>query len=189
MSAFTVVYDACVLYPAPLRDILLQLATTDLFRARWTARIHDEWTRNALKNNPTIRPETLNRTRELMDSHVRDALVVDYEYLEPQLSLPDNDDRHVLAAAIHGRANAIVTFNLKDFPADRLAPHGIEAINPDDFLMDIWDLDKAKMLESLQTVRARLKNPPLTADEYIELVQRQRLPQLAHALREFHALI
>ena len=186
---FTVIYDACVLYPAPLRDILLQLATTDLFRARWTARIHDEWMRNALKNHPTMCPETLQRTRALMDSHVRDALITGYEYLELQLHLPDHDDRHVLAAAIHGQADAIVTFNLRDFPDEKLAPHRVEAINPDDFLMDLWDLDKARVLMSVQTVRARLKRPPLTADEYIALILRQRLPQFAHVLREFHALI
>jgi hypothetical protein len=98
--AFTALYDACVLYPAPLRDLLLQLALTDLFRAKWTEAIHDEWTRNLLANRPELKPELLARTRELMNAHVRDCLVEDYEPLVAGLTLPDPDDRHVLAAAI-----------------------------------------------------------------------------------------
>jgi hypothetical protein len=71
-----VVYDACVLYPAPLRDLLMQLALTNLFQARWTAEIHDEWIRSVLSDRPDIKPESLLRCRELMDRHVSDCLVV-----------------------------------------------------------------------------------------------------------------
>ena len=189
MSACTVVYDACVLYPAPLRDILLQLATSDLFRAKWTARIHDEWTCSALRNNPSIRAEALLRTRELMDCHVRDALVQGYEYLVPQLVLPDMHDRHVLAAAIHCGASAIVTFNKRDFPRASLAAHNIEAIDPDDFLLDLWDLDQSCVLAALRAIRSRLKRPEMTPPEYLALIARQRLPRFADLLRTFHALI
>lgn len=111
-SNFTVVYDACVLYPAPLRDLLMQLALSDLFRARWTEQIHAEWIRNVLKNRPDLTLEKLTRTKELMNSNVRDCLVTNYEYLIPSLQLPDIDDRHILAAAIAGGAEASVTFNL-----------------------------------------------------------------------------
>lgn len=99
-----VLYDACVLYPAPLRDLLMRLALTDLFQARWTDRIHDEWTRNVLGNRPDITPESLARCRQLMDEHVPGCLVTGYEALISTLTLPDPDDRHVLAAAVHGRA-------------------------------------------------------------------------------------
>lgn len=115
MSKFTVIYDACVLYPAPLRDMLMRLALTDLFKAHWTDHIHDEWINALLREDRHYR-ETLERTRELMDCHVRDAKVYGYELLIDNLNLPDPDDRHVLAAAIRCNANAIVTFNLKDFP-------------------------------------------------------------------------
>jgi hypothetical protein len=74
-SNFTVIYDACVLYPAPLRDLLMQLALTELFRARWTDRIHDEWTRNVLKNRPDLTVAQLNRTRSMMNAAIEDALV------------------------------------------------------------------------------------------------------------------
>ena len=76
VSNFTVLYDACVLYPAPLRDLLMHVAVTDLYRAKWTDAIHDEWTRNVLKDRPDLKPEQLQRTRELMNSHVRDCLVL-----------------------------------------------------------------------------------------------------------------
>jgi len=88
-SNFTAIYDACVLYSAPLRDLLMQLALTDLFRARWTDRIHDEWIGNLLKKRPDLTLEQLTRTKELMNSHVRDCLVTNYEYLIPYLQLPD----------------------------------------------------------------------------------------------------
>src|SRR5271166_4581634 len=105
---------------APLRDLLMRLALTDLFQARWTDRIHDEWTRSVLGNRPDITPESLARCRQLMDEHVPDCLVTGYEALISTLSLPDPDDRHVLAAAVHAGAGYIVTFNLDDFPASVL---------------------------------------------------------------------
>lgn len=112
--AFVVVYDACVLYPAPLRDLLIRLARTGLFRARWTEQILDECFRNLLANRTDLRAEQLNRTRELMVRAVPDCLVTAYEPLIDGLELPDADDRHVLAAAIRSAAQSIVTANLKD---------------------------------------------------------------------------
>ncbi|MEZ2233262.1 PIN domain-containing protein [Microcoleus sp.] len=93
-------YDACVLYSAPLRDLLMQLALTDLFQARWTDEIHDEWIRNVLKNRPDLTIEQLTRTKDLMNRYVRDCLVTGYEWIIPSLNLPDPNDRHILAAAI-----------------------------------------------------------------------------------------
>lgn len=136
MPRFTVLYDACVLYPAPLRDLLMRLATTDLFQARWTAAIHDEWTNAVLVGRPELRTQ-LERTRQLMDAHVLDCLVTGYEPLIEMLDLPDPNDRHVLAAAIVGRVDLVVTKNLKDFPAKRLAPFGIEAQHPDAFVRNL----------------------------------------------------
>ena len=125
-----VLYNACVLYPAPLRDLLMRLALTGLFQARWTDRIHDEWTRNVLADRPDITAASLARGRGLMDQHVPDSLVTGYEPLIATLTLPDPDDRHVLAAAVHGGAGFIVTFNLSDFPASVLSQYHIEAIDP-----------------------------------------------------------
>ena len=81
--AFVALYDACVLYPAPLRDLLVELATTGLFRAKWTAEIHDEWIRNVLANSDKVTADKLARTRDLMDTSVRDCLVTGYGGLIP----------------------------------------------------------------------------------------------------------
>src|SRR5438105_10513690 len=107
----TAVFDANILYPAPLRDLLIRIAQTGLVRAKWTETIHDEWIRNVLKDNPHLSAERLARTRTLMNEAVRDCLVTGYEDLIASLSLPDPDDRHVLAAAIHAHAEVIVTVN------------------------------------------------------------------------------
>ena len=115
-SHYTVVYDACVMYPAPLRSFLMYLAVTGIYRARWTEQIHDEWIRNLLNNRPDLDPDKLQRTRELMNTNVPGAVVSGYEPLIGGLSLPDPDDCHVVAAAIQTRAEAIITFNLKDRP-------------------------------------------------------------------------
>src|ERR1700722_6141619 len=104
--AYTALYDACVLHPAPLRDLLLQLALSDLFRAKWSNAIHDEWIESVLERRPDLKREQLERTRALMNSHVRGCLVEGHEPLIKTLVLPDPDDRHVVAAAIHARADA-----------------------------------------------------------------------------------
>ncbi|HVZ31726.1 MAG TPA: PIN domain-containing protein [Polyangiaceae bacterium] len=134
--ALIVVYDACVLYPAPLRDLLLRIAVTGLIRARWTERILDECFRNIVAARPELDPTALERTRELMNRAVPDCLIRGYEGLIDGLSLPDPDDRHVLAAAIRAGAQLIVTSNMRDFPENALAPYGIEAKDPDDFVID-----------------------------------------------------
>lgn len=97
MKKLIVVYDACVLYPAPLRDLLMWLALTDLFQAKWTEKIHQEWIRNVLKNRPDLSLNQLNRTKQLMNNHVKDALVTGYEYLMPNLYLPDINDIHIFS--------------------------------------------------------------------------------------------
>lgn len=114
MAAFTVFYDANVLYPAELRNILMHLALAGLFRAKWSAAVHEEWMSSLLEKRPDLDRAKLERTRALMDKHAEDALVTGYEDLIPGLQLPDADDRHVLAAAIRGRADVIVTMNLRD---------------------------------------------------------------------------
>ncbi len=133
MSKFSVVFDANILYPAPLRDCLMNLALTDLFKAHWTDKIHEEWI-TALMRQGRFERSKLESVRDLMDKNVRDAKVTNYEDLIENLSLPDQDDRHVLAAAIKCGADAIVTCNLKDFPDSSLKPYSIEKIHPDDFI-------------------------------------------------------
>ncbi len=184
-SHFTVVYDACVLYPAPLRDLLMHLALSDLYRARWSDLIHDEWTRNVLTNRNDLNSDQLNRTRQLMNANVRDSLVAGFEYLIPSIELPDPDDRHVVAAAIHSGASLIVTFNLKDFPTDALKPYNLAAQHPDDFIVDLLDLHPASVLEAAASHRRSLKNPPKTADEYLDTLLAQGLTQSVAVMRQW----
>src|SRR5687767_9319707 len=113
--AFVVIYDACVLYPAPLRDLLIRLAGKRLVQARWTEQILDECFRNIAANRPDLPEAALRRTRELMNRALPDVLVTGYEELIDGLTLPDPNDRHVLAAAIRSGAQVIVTTNLDDF--------------------------------------------------------------------------
>ncbi len=189
MAHFTAVYDACVLYPAPLRSLLMYLALTDLFRARWTDAIHEEWMRNVVRDYPDLTRAKAERVRDLMNAHVRDCLVTGYEELIPALTLPDPDDRHVLAAAIRAGAAVIVTANLADFPADVLAGYGIEAQHPDEFVAHMLDLAPAAVCGAAKKQRESLKNPPKTVDEYLESLERQGLPQTVAALRAFAELI
>ena len=184
-----VLYDACVLYPASLRDLLVRLALSDLFQARWSDEIHDEWTRNVLADRPEISPASLTRCRRLMDLHVPDCLVTGYESLIPTLTLPDADDRHVLAAAIHGGAELIVTFNLSDFPTSILGQFHIEAIHPDEFVSRLWDEQPDSVLEAVRLQRAGLRNPPKSAAEYLVTLEQCRLPETAARLRLFAAQI
>lgn len=177
MPGPTAILDANVLYPAPLRDLLMHLAVAGLFKAKWTNAIHDEWMRNLLAHRPDLSRPQLERTRELMNRAVPDALVSGYEPLVPALTLPDPDDRHVLAAAIRAGADGIITFNRKDFPERVLAGYGLEALHPDDFLLGLLDQDTTSVLTALRNQRAGLRHPPKTADELLELLKSQGLPR------------
>ena len=188
-SHFTVIYDACVLYPAPLRDLLMWLALTDLYRARWSDGIHEEWTSNLLEQRPDLTAAMLERTRSLMNQSVRDALVTGFERLIPTITLPDPDDRHVVAAAIHSGASLIVTFNLKDFPAEALRPYNLTAQHPDDFILDLLDLQPALVCQAVANQRRTLKNPPKTVDEYLDTLLKQGLTQTVGVLRQWWAML
>lgn len=189
MSSYTALLDANVLYPAPVRDLLLQLAVTDVYKARWTIDIHREWIENLLENEPHRNRAKLERTRDLMDSNTRDALVTGYENLIPSLQLPDPNDRHVLAAAIVGRCDVIVTANLKDFPDAALAPFGIDAQHPDEFLCNHLHLAHGLFCRCVQNIRSRLKNPPRTPVDYLEILTRNGLAATAAELRPFAELL
>jgi hypothetical protein len=188
-STFTAVYDACVLYPAPLRDLLMRLGLSGRFRARWTEQIHDEWKRNLLANRPDLTRAMLDRTSALMDSAIADSVVTGHESLIAGLELPDPDDRHVLAAAIRCGASVIVTFNERDFPADVLAGYGIETQHPDVFIDNLFDLDAAVVVTAAQKQRARLTHPPLTVDEFLATLLRQGLVQTCKALEGFRGIL
>lgn len=185
---FVVVYDACVLYPAPLRDLLLELAISELFMARWSEQIHDEWIRNLSKNRPDL-SDKLQHTKALMNAAVPDSLVEGYESIVEGLLLPDKDDRHVLAAAIKSGAQIIVTYNLKDFPSETLDKFGIEAQHPDEFIEHQMGLDEAAVIACAKRIRSRLKNPERTSIEYLDKLASLGLAVTANRLMGFKELI
>lgn len=167
----------------------MSLADEGIYGARWTAQIHDEWIRNLSAKRPDLEKHKLLHTASLMNQVVEDALVENYEYLIPTLTLPDPDDRHVLAAAIVGHADAIVTFNLKDFPEKSLARHSIEVLHPDDFLVAQYDLDQIRMLRVIKGCRTKLRKPPKSAEDYVATLEQQGLPQTCRLLRQAIDLI
>jgi predicted nucleic acid-binding protein len=185
VSGFTAFYDANVLYGSALRNFLMHLALTGLFRARWSAAVQEEWIAALLRNRPDLSREKLERTRMLMNLHAEDALVTGYEDLIDGLRLPDPDDRHVLAAAIRGRADVIVTMNIRDFPAAALRPFEIEAQHPDEFIAYLLDLAPGAVIAAAQRHRESLRNPTKSADEYIAMLERESLTQTVAVLRDY----
>ena len=183
MARLTALLDANVLYPAGLRDLLLRLADRYLFAPLWSADIHAEWKRNLLADRPDIDPDVLDRTRAIMDLHFPDALVTGYENLAAELDLPDPDDRHVLAAALRGKADVIVTANLRDFPASRLTPHALAAQHPDTFVADLFEVDPEGVLAAVRGHRAALRNPPRSVNEYLSALDRLDLRTTTSLLR------
>lgn len=184
MPDLTVVYDANVLYPAPLRDLLIRLAQTGTVRARWTDAILDEVFRSILADRPDLKARDLTRTRGLMCAAVRDCLVTGYEPRISTLTLPDADDRHVLAAAIHCGAQAIVTGNTKDFPARTLAPLGVEAVTPDEFVLGLVESTPEIVLETVTRQADALKKPPSTVGQLLETLAKNGLGRAVAALRD-----
>ncbi len=189
-ARYTVILDACVLYPAPLRDLLLSLASAGLFHARWSERIQDEWVCKLLQQRPDLKLEDLRRTCALMSRAIPDSLVTAWEPIEQIISgLPDPDDRHVVAAALRGHADAIVTFNLKDFPVEVMDAMQVEVQHPDDFLLNQLDLAPIPALKAIKSMRARLRKPPIEAADLITMLEKLQLPLSAARLREVSELI
>ncbi|MBT9597844.1 MAG: PIN domain-containing protein [Vitreoscilla sp.] len=189
-ARYTALLDACVLFPVAVCDSLMSVAVTGLYAPKWTRRIEDEWTRS-LEEKHGKPPGTYAARRDAM----RDA-APDWEVPEPSwtqiagcLRLPDPDDVHVLAAAIAGHADCIVTANLKDFPEQALAPFGIQAIHPDEFLIAQMDLDPLLVLAAFKEQRERLKNPAYTPLAFADALERNALILTAQRLREAAALI
>ena len=183
MATFTVVYDANALWGAIPRDLLIRVAQAGLVRARWTDLILDATFRTIMAKRPALDPARLARTRALMNEAIRDVLVTGYEPLIEALELPDPDDRHVLAAAIKVGAQMIVTDDKDDFPADRLAPWGIEARSTDHFLHATVDLNPKIVFGEVQRIADSKNKPPMTVDDILDALDRIGLVETVAALR------
>lgn len=181
--AFTVVYDANVLYPNTLRDLLLRIAQSGTVQAKWTNAILDEMAAALRRNRPDIPAEKIERLLELMNRAVRDCLVSGYEPLIEGLKLPDPADRHVLAAAIRAGAQVIVTRNLRDFPRSDLEPWDIEAKSPDAFVLDQVGINVRAVAASVRQIADSRTNPPESIEDILSQLERDGLVESVVALR------
>lgn len=185
MTRFAVFLDACVLVPVALTDTLLRLADRGLFRPLWSQQVLDEATDAVAE----IRPAQLagmHRRVAAMNDHFPDAMVHGWDQLVSGIVLPDPDDRHVVAAAVRGGADGILTHNVRDFPPEALAPLGLEAIVPDDFLLDQLDLAPALTVQVVRAQAAATGTPPhpsLTALDVLASLAAAGAPAFAAELQ------
>jgi hypothetical protein len=188
ISTFTAFIDANVFFGARLRSLLLFLSQTKMYRARWSERVHQEWIA-AVAAKRGIDPARLQRTRELMDRAVPDALVSGYEQLEAGITLDDQDDRHVVAAATLTRADVIVTFNLDDFPAEVLKPLRLEARHPDEFLLDLFDISNELFVDAVKKDYEHYVDPEISFADYVESFRKAGVPKTADLLEKLRVVI
>jgi len=172
------------------------LALEGLVRLKWSRRVHEEWIRNFLQKRPGLGPgqvERVKATPTIMESLLKpyEPLVEGYEHLVPQVRLPDENDRHVVAAAHWGGAEAILTFNLHDFPEEDLARFDLVALHPDAFLVELAEAlirenaIPGAILKILRNQRGQLRNPPLDAPAFLESLRKAGLTEFAGLLRAF----
>lgn len=180
MASPVVFADANVLYSSPLRDLVMQLAVDGAITLLWSEAVQDEWVRAVLRDRPEL-ASRLHRTRVMMADNLPGAAVTGYEHLIPTLSLPDPDDRHVLAAAIHGGASVLLTFNVKDFPAEA-STSGPAAVHPDDFLLLLATTAPDRVRMAAHQILDRLTMPPMTPEQYAATLARAGLPRTAKAI-------
>lgn len=177
------VLDACVVYSAPLRDLLIRLALSGLLRVGWSDEILDEAFAALRAHRPDLDPARLARTRQLMCEAVPDGLVRGHLDLIKDLQLPDPDDRHVLAAAIRSGAQWIVTDNVKDFPPEALGGHGVEVRTPDELVLWLLRRTPDMVVEVVRRQAASLKNPPHSFEDLLDVLDRQGLKRTVTELR------
>ena len=178
-----VLLDACVLAPLIMREVLFAAAGQGLFRPRWSARIEEEWARAAGKEARGLSEAEIRGDLALARARFPEALVEGWEQLESPLSLPDWEDRHVLAAGIKAEASVLVTDNLRDFPRRRLAEHGIQPIGADAFVTDLANREPDRMKIAFDALHA-IAPPEAMSAGLPALLKRGRLPRLAKIIRQ-----
>lgn len=190
-SSFVAFLDACVLYPANLRDILLTLAEAGIYQIRWSTDVLDEVERNVgerAKAPPEQARSGAKYVRQVMESAFPDAMVdkASYEDLIPAMT-NEEKDRHVLAAAIAGRADVLVTFNKKDFPTPSVVRYDIEVQDPDSFLVYQFDLAQDEVIEALERLAQDRQRPPLSSiEELLTKALVNVVPRFAENALEFY---
>lgn len=165
--AFPVFFDTCTVFGAVLNDLLLRIAEAGAFRPLWSAEVLEELERNIA---PKIGADKARRRVEHMREAFPDAEVLGYEALVDKMTC-DPKDRHVLAAAVRADAAVLVTFNLKDFPRSALDPYDLEAVHPDEFLLDQLDLFPGLVLSALEDLAAAYEKPAHTVEQLLSRLE------------------
>ena len=175
-----VLIDTCVLFPTLLREIVIGTAKAGFFEPRWSQGILDEW-RHAMAREGEDGLLAVESEIAILAARFPSASVNVLDQLKESLHLPDPDDRHVLAAAISGECEELLTLNLKDFQSRTLSMHGVLLRDPDGFLVEFLSAEPEKMLQVIGTAvkAAQLRKPEVTKRG---LLKRARLPKLGKAL-------
>jgi predicted nucleic acid-binding protein len=183
LARYTALLDACVLVPIALADTLLRVAERELYRPLWSERILAEAADAVLEIHADLAPDVVAKRFAAMNNAFEDAPVEGWEPFEATLTLPDPDDRHVVAAAMRRKADAIITANVRDFPDETLAPLEIAVVHPDDFLLDQLDLAPRVVLDALREQAAHTRKPPLTPTDLLTRLARAGVPAFADEAR------
>ncbi len=179
-AKFTAVIDANVLFPVVGRDYLLWLAIYELYTPKWSEKLLEEFSQVFVKKGRSI--ESAERQIGHINKACPDALVQNHETIIPNITLPDENDRHVVAAAVKCNANVIVTHNLSDFPNDYLKTIGLTAIDPDNFIADMVDLSPQRCLNAFREMVLSKNKPPLEELEYLKIMRNNNLRETAEEL-------
>lgn len=161
------------------------MADHQLYRPKWSDLIQQEWKRSVLEKRKDLKERQINNTIKVMRAAFPDAEVNGFSFLIESINLPDKDDRHVLAAAIRCHADVIVTFNLKDFPVKELNQYDIEPVHPDDFIINLIDLDLENTFKAFNEQVKRLKHPPLSQKDVLKAFEKCGLKKTSKRFRKF----
>jgi len=180
--AYAVVLDACVLYPASLRDTLLRFAAAEFYDLLWSDRILDEAKRNLIADG-RVDEAGARRLRDAM-ANTFDGAMVPAEAVAGLEDAMTNDpkDRHVLATAVASQAQAVITTNLNDFPETASQPYGIEILHPDELLTMLYALSPELAVSIVTEQAAALNHPPMTTPEVLDALT-ATVPTFATAIR------
>lgn len=183
MAIFAAVLDACVMVPVTVCDTLLRLAEQQMFRPIWSQRILQEASHAIRRVHPDFPGSAIERRVAYMNDAFPGAMVGDFADIEAGLELPDPDDRHVLAAALRAHADAIVTANLRDFPAPTMERFDVEVISPDDFLLSQLDMRSAVVVDVLTAQAATTRNPERSLEDVLAALARAGAPAFVDEVR------
>lgn len=175
--------DACALVPIATCDTMLRMADAGAFQPLWSARVIEEALRALSRIHSSVEPNRLQNRFTSMNQAFRHALVSGWEPLEASIRLPDPDDRHVVAAALRGRADVVVTENVRDFPHSMLSRLGLEAIRVDDFLLRLLEDHPKTTRHVLAEQATALSNPRVSTSELLLMLERAGAPAFAAAVR------